>query len=64
MLALYRALTDVGLPLIRLALARRMRRGREDTARFPERMGIASLPSPKEFWCGSMPQAWVNPCRS
>ena len=34
MLALYRALTDAGLPLIRLALARRMRRGREDPARF------------------------------
>jgi 3-deoxy-D-manno-octulosonic-acid transferase len=46
MLALYRALTDAGLPLIRLALARRMRRGREDAARFAERMGVASLPRP------------------
>ena len=42
MLALYRALTDAGLPLIRLALARRMREGREDAARFAERMGEAS----------------------
>jgi 3-deoxy-D-manno-octulosonic-acid transferase len=45
-LALYRALTDAGLPLIRLALARRMREGREDAARFAERMGEASRPRP------------------
>ena len=41
MLALYRALTDAGLPLIRLVLARRMRRGREDAERFAERMGVS-----------------------
>lgn len=46
MLALYRALTDAGLPLIRLVLARRMRRGREDAERFAERMGEASRTRP------------------
>jgi 3-deoxy-D-manno-octulosonic-acid transferase len=54
MLALYRALTDAGLPLIRLALARRMRRGREDPARFAERMGESSRPRP------AGPLVWIH----
>ncbi len=45
-LAAYRALTGAGLPLIRLYLARRRRQGREDPARFAERMGIAGQPRP------------------
>ncbi len=53
-LAAYRALTEAGAPLIRLYLARRLRRGREDAARFPERMGIASKPRP------SGPLAWLH----
>jgi 3-deoxy-D-manno-octulosonic-acid transferase len=45
-LALYRGLTTLSAPLIRLYLGRRLLRGKEDAARLPERMGIASLPRP------------------
>jgi 3-deoxy-D-manno-octulosonic-acid transferase len=45
--ALYRALTTAGLPLIRLALARRRSLGREDAARMAERMGVASRARPE-----------------
>ncbi|MEK7819578.1 MAG: 3-deoxy-D-manno-octulosonic acid transferase [Pseudomonadota bacterium] len=46
MLALYRAATVVGWPLVRLYLARRMARGKEDAARFPERLGRPSRARP------------------
>jgi 3-deoxy-D-manno-octulosonic-acid transferase len=49
MLTLYRALTTAALPLIRLTLARRMSRGREDAARFGERMGVAGRARPEGF---------------
>ncbi len=46
MLSLYRAATVLGTPLIRLYLAARMARGKEDRARFGERLGRPGLPRP------------------
>jgi 3-deoxy-D-manno-octulosonic-acid transferase len=43
---LYRALTGVLTPLVILYLLRRRRRGKEDRARFAERLGIAGLDRP------------------
>ncbi|MEX2616947.1 MAG: 3-deoxy-D-manno-octulosonic acid transferase [Alphaproteobacteria bacterium] len=45
-LALYRGLTGLGAPLIVHLLRRRLNAGKEDSARFPERRGIASRPRP------------------
>ncbi|MEG3619009.1 3-deoxy-D-manno-octulosonic acid transferase [Magnetovibrio sp. PR-2] len=45
-LSLYRMATTLGGPLIRLYLNKRLKRGKEDAARFEERLGIASLPRP------------------
>ncbi|MGE5477033.1 MAG: 3-deoxy-D-manno-octulosonic acid transferase [Bacteroidales bacterium] len=44
---LYRALTVLGGPLIGLYLKRRMARGKEDPARFGERLGRPALPRPE-----------------
>lgn len=44
MLSLYRVATVLGTPLIRLYLAARMAHGKEDRARFGERLGRPSLP--------------------
>ncbi len=51
-LTLYRLATTLGAPLIRLYLWRRMRRGKEDSTRFCERLGRASRsrPSGKLMW--------------
>ncbi len=46
-LPLYRLATTLGGPLIRLYLADRMRRGKEDAARFGERLGIAGRERPE-----------------
>lgn len=46
LLNLYRGLTLLGAPLIDAYLARRLRRGKEDAARFGERQGIAAGPRP------------------
>jgi len=46
-LALYRLLTEIGAPLIRLYLARRRARGKEDGERFGERLGQPSQPRPE-----------------
>lgn len=46
LLNLYRGLTSVGAPLIGAYLNRRLRRGKEDARRFPERMGEPSQPRP------------------
>ncbi len=46
MLSLYRAVTFLGTPLVRLYLAARMARGKEDRARFGERLGRPGLPRP------------------
>lgn len=46
-LGLYRGLTSLAGPLIRLYLARRLARGKEDPARFGERMGLPGLPRPE-----------------
>jgi 3-deoxy-D-manno-octulosonic-acid transferase len=46
-LGLYRTAAILGEPLIRLVLARRRQRGKEDGIRFGERFGIASLPRPE-----------------
>ncbi len=43
-LAFYRTATGLGGPLIRLYLARRRARGKEDPERFGERLGIAARP--------------------
>ncbi len=45
-LGLYRATAILGEPIIRLLLARRRQRGKEDGVRFGERFGIPSLPRP------------------
>ena len=45
-LTLYRGLTTAGLPVIRLMLARRQSRGKEDAGRIAERFGVASAPRP------------------
>lgn len=44
--ALYRGATALAAPLVDLWLARRRAHGREDTARFAERHGIAACPRP------------------
>lgn len=51
--AIYRALTDLGAPLIDACLGKRLKQGREDAARFSERKGMPSLPRPpgKLLWC-------------
>lgn len=45
-LALYRLATRAALPFVRILLARRARRGKEDPARRGERLGIAARPRP------------------
>ena len=45
--ALYRTLTGLGGPLIELYLRRRLARGKEDPARFGERLGQAGRPRPE-----------------
>jgi len=51
-LSLYRMATTLGGPLIRLYLNMRLKRGKEDPARFQERLGRASVPRPdgKVVW--------------
>lgn len=46
MLALYRALSVIGGPLLRLLLWRRAQAGKEDPNRLPERMGVAQAARP------------------
>ena len=46
MLSLYRAATVLATPLVRLYLAARMARGKEDKARFGERLGHPGRPRP------------------
>ena len=57
-LSLYRMGTTLGGPLIRLYLNMRLKRGKEDPARFQERLGHASIPRPdgKVVWmhCASV----------
>ncbi len=53
-LAIYRVAATVSLPLIRLYLALRKARGKEDEQRFPERCGIASMNRPDG------PLAWLH----
>lgn len=57
-LTLYRMATSLGGPLIRYYLSKRLKQGKEDADRFPERLGIASLPRPegKVVWlhCASV----------
>ncbi len=50
---LYRLLTDLGAPFINLYLRRRRATGREDAARFAERLGYPSRPRPEGrlIWC-------------
>jgi 3-deoxy-D-manno-octulosonic-acid transferase len=47
LLDLYRAATSLGGPLLGLELRRRLRRGKEDPARLPERFGVPGLPRPE-----------------
>lgn len=49
----YRLLTDLGAPAIGLYLLKRRMEGREDKARFAERLGHASVPRPEGrlIWC-------------
>jgi 3-deoxy-D-manno-octulosonic-acid transferase len=51
--ALYRFATDFGAPFIRLYLFKRRLAGREDKARFAERLGRAAIPRPRGrlIWC-------------
>ena len=52
MLSLYRLATELGSPIIRLYLKRRIAQGKEDHIRFAERKGKSSTPRPngKLFW--------------
>ncbi|NTU77124.1 MAG: hypothetical protein HGA90_04850 [Alphaproteobacteria bacterium] len=52
-MGLYRLLTDLGAPALALYLRRRRAKGREDSARFPERLGYPSQPRPRGplVWC-------------
>ncbi len=54
MFFLYRAATVLGAPGVRLYLRWRLRRGKEDRARLPERLGFASIPRP------AGPLVWVH----
>lgn len=45
-LSMYRLATAMGAPLISHYLKKRLKRGKEDAARFTERKGIAGLPRP------------------
>ncbi|NQU56655.1 MAG: 3-deoxy-D-manno-octulosonic acid transferase [Rhodospirillales bacterium] len=47
MLSLYRVVTTFSQPLIRLYLSRRLASGKEDPARFEERLGRAGKPRPE-----------------
>jgi 3-deoxy-D-manno-octulosonic-acid transferase len=51
--SVYRIATDLGAPFVELYLFKRRMEGREDPARFPERMGHASRvrPSGRLIWC-------------
>lgn len=51
---LYRSATAAATPLVRRYLEARRRRGKEDSARFAERFGIAALPRPEG------PLLWVH----
>ena len=53
LLKLYRLLTKLGEPLVRVYLRFRLARGKEDAERFAERFGHASKPRPrgKVIWC-------------
>ena len=46
-LGLYRLATELGGPVIELALRRRARRAKEDPVRLPERLGLPSAPRPE-----------------
>lgn len=46
MLPLYEGLMTLGAPAIELLLSRRVKRGKEDPNRLPERRGVAGLPRP------------------
>lgn len=48
-LRLYRALTGLGAPALEALLRHRLKRGKEDAARWTERRGEASLPRPEGF---------------
>ena len=52
MLALYRFVTELGSPIIRIYLKRRIAQGKEDHIRFAERKGKSSTPRPtgKLIW--------------
>jgi 3-deoxy-D-manno-octulosonic-acid transferase len=54
MLSLYRAVTTLGSPLIRLYLSRRLANGKESQSRFAERLGNASMPRPEGL------VAWIH----
>jgi 3-deoxy-D-manno-octulosonic-acid transferase len=54
LLTLYRGLTEVSAPVIRLALRRRLKHGREDPARLGERLGHPARPRPDG------PLVWVH----
>ncbi len=53
-LSLYRTVTTIGWPLIRLYLNRRMANGKEDAKRFGERLGRAGIPRPDG------PLVWIH----
>lgn len=46
MMSLYRMLTNLGSPLIRFYLSKRLAKGKESRLRFTERLGNASMPRP------------------
>lgn len=54
MLKIYRAIMGASAPLLVSVLEKRVRKGKEDSARLPERQGQASLPRP------AGPLGWVH----
>ena len=46
-LSLYRFATTIGTPLISIFLKKRLGRGKEDAARFNERLGRPVMPRPE-----------------
>ncbi len=54
MIGLYEAIMEAGSPVLRSLLENRRKKGKEDAARLPERMGQASRPRP------SGPLVWVH----
>ena len=64
LLALYRLATELGGPLIEIALRRRARRAKEDPVRLPERLACRARRGRKARWSGCTGRASAKRSRS